>query len=336
MLHIHNGDSTANTAKLSDLPGEHFAFREALIEGPTPPARDSAEWRAIRARHLSESYAVEFDHCERELADQENKLATFAEHEEIVLWFEHDLFCQTNLLYLLDWFSQHEMGHTRLSQICIDRFPGVTNFRGLGQLDAEQLASLFPDRKEVKRLNLDLARSAWQAYCSPQPTALEDLLETDTSSLPFLAAALRAHLKRFPSARNGLGNIENTVLKLIQSDASDFNDLFSRFADALPEYGFGDAQLWLTLRRLNGAKQRVLKASGLDHDFSESPLTKDVIHNARFEITELGKSVLGGEADFVALNGIDIWLGGVHLEGDKNLWRWDDQSEKIVYKIVSK
>lgn len=150
MLHIHNGDSNAATAKQSELPGEHFAFREALIEGPTPPVRDRAEWRAIRAGHLSQSYAVEFDHCARELVDQENKLATIAEHNEIVLWFEHDLFCQVNLLYLLDWFSQHDLRDTRLSLVCIDQFPGVTDFRGLGQLDAKQLASLFPDRNEIQ------------------------------------------------------------------------------------------------------------------------------------------------------------------------------------------
>ena len=223
MLHIHNGDSTADTAKLSPLPGEHFAFREALIEGPTLAGCDTGEWRAMRARHLSEAYGVAAKQCEQELAEQENKLASFADHEEIVLWFEHDLFCQTNLLYLLDWFSQRELRNTSLSLVCIDRFPGVEPFRGLGQLNAEQLASLFPDRKEITEREMKLGRSAWQAYCSPDPTAIERLLETEASALPFLAAALRAHLKRFPSVSNGLGAIENKVLKLIESGASDFN-----------------------------------------------------------------------------------------------------------------
>ena len=47
MFHIHNGDATADKAKLSTIPGEHFAYREALVEGPTPLTNDSAEWRAI-------------------------------------------------------------------------------------------------------------------------------------------------------------------------------------------------------------------------------------------------------------------------------------------------
>jgi hypothetical protein len=36
MLHIHNGDSTANKMKEAEFPGEHFAFREALATGPAP------------------------------------------------------------------------------------------------------------------------------------------------------------------------------------------------------------------------------------------------------------------------------------------------------------
>ena len=45
-------------------------------------------------------------------------------------------------------------------------------------------------------------------------------------------------------------------------------------------------------------------------------------------ITEQGLGVLRG-ADDIAINGIDTWLGGVHLTGE-NLWRWDPQSAAIV------
>jgi hypothetical protein len=56
-----------------------------------------------------------------------------------------------------------------------------------------------------------------------------------------------------------------------------------------------------------------------------------LIHNARFEITAYGLSVLNGDADFVALNGIDSWLGGVHLTAN-SLWRWDESSGSIHRK----
>ncbi len=331
MLHIHNGDSTADTAKQSDLPGEHFAFREALIEGPTPAGLDANEWRRVRAQHLSDAYAA-LEQTEQELREQERKLATFAEHDEAVLWFEHDLFCQINLLYLLDWFSQQEHGQTKLSLVCIDQFPGVADFRGLGQLNREQLASLFPGRKEVTPAEMNLASSAWQAYCSPNPTAIADFIETDTAPLPFLRAALFAHLQRFPSIKNGLGAIENTALELIQNGAKGFPDLFSRFGAALPIYGLGDAQFWLALRRMTLAKQPLVTMAELRGDDQADASTRGSFANASFEITELGHSVLRGEADFVTLNGLDMWLGGVQLDGVKSLWRWDERSGRIVSK----
>ncbi len=248
MLHIHNGDSAANTAKQSALAGRHIAWRESLITGPTPAGLSATEWRHVRAKHLSQAYGVDEKECERDLLTQEQMLASSTQHEEVVLWFEHDLYCQVHLLYLLHWFSQHDAGKTRLSLICIGEFPGIANFHGLGELNAEQLASLFPARKQLTSQELNLASLAWQDYCSEDPESLADILHADTAALPFLRAALSAH----------------------------------------------------------------------------------IVKHARLELTEFGRSVMEGAADFVVANGIDLWLGGVHLHGGNNLWRWDEQSQALV------
>ena len=326
MLHIHNGDSSANIAKQSLLPGEHYAWRESLITGPTSAGLSGGEWRSVRAQHLSEAYGADLQECERGLLDQEKKLSTFEEHEEVVLWFEHDLFCQTNLLYLLNWFAQEDTGNTKLSLICIGEFPGKENFRGLGELNAEQMASLFPGRQQVTSAQLKLAELAWQAYCSPDPAEIEKVAQTG-DLLPFLEQALRAHLRRFPSTKNGLGSIENKGLELIDGGSKTFIDLFPRFGDAEPVYGLGDAQFWLVLQRLSRGKQPLLKIENGNGDGPE--LTPDVGHKAKFELTEPGQAVLRGDTDLVELNGIDLWLGGVHLSPN-NLWRWDDSSGSIM------
>src|SRR6266404_7405497 len=213
MLHIHNGDSTAGTAKKSTIPGEHLAWREAMVCGPTPTGLSAEEFLQLRAKHLSEAYSVSLEHCERDLRAQAEALARSLDHEEVVLWFEHDLFCQVHLIYLLDWFAQNELGQTRLSLICINEFPGLTGFRGFGELNEEQLGGLFPQRQEVTHSQLDLGSKAWQAYSSAQATGLIALLESDTSALPFLKTALSKHLQRFPSTANGLGRIERVGLE---------------------------------------------------------------------------------------------------------------------------
>ena len=47
-------------------------------------------------------------------------------------------------------------------------------------------------------------------------------------------------------------------------------------------------------------------------------------------LTGTGARVLAGEADHVALNGVDRWIGGVHLRGRQVPWRWDDGTESLV------
>jgi len=327
MLHIHNGDSSANTAKEASLPGDHFAFRESLITGPTPAGVSHQEWRSIRAQHLSESYGVDLHECEQELLDQETRLGSFSGHDEVVLWFEHDLFCQTNLVYLLNWFAQLEIENPKLSLICIGEFPGKENFRGLGELNAQEMASLFPKRQQITPAQFTLGEVAWQAYCSPDPTEIEKALAADTSALPFLGHALQAHLRRFPATGNGLGRIENRALELIHGGANTFIELFPRFGDAEPVYGLGDAQLWLALKRLKVDQHPLLRIK--NEKDGGGALSSEVVHKAEFEITEAGHSVLRGEKDQVELNGVDDWLGGVHLS-QTNLWRWDDETEALV------
>jgi hypothetical protein len=332
MLHIHNGDSSAETAKQSSLAGEQLVWRESLITGPTPSGLSADEWRRIRARHLSESYGVDCNECIRDLLTQEQTLASFSEHDEVILWFEYDLFCQLHLLYLLNWFSQRDLGTTKLSLICIGDFPGKENFRGLGELNAEQLASLFPTRQQVTFQQLNLATQAWHAYCSSDPGDIKRVLQADTSPLPFLRGALEAHLKRFPSTRNGLGRVENRALELIHSGVKRFSELFLGFGDGESVYGMGDAQFWLALSRLSKTVQPLLKITNTPN--GEMIPASDGIRKAEFEITDPGEAVLKGRADFVALNGIELWLGGVYLSSDKNIWRWDDEKEGLVQEWV--
>ena len=327
MLHIHNGDSTAETAKKTDLPGEHLAWREALVCGPAPGHLAEEDFLKMRAAHLAQSYGVQFEKCAAELRAQHQALRKFADHEEVVLWFEHDLFCQVQLIYLLDWFAQRELAQTRLSLICIGDFSGIEVFHGLGQLTEPQLSSLFPERREVTAAQLQLASDAWRAYSAPDALGLISLLKTDLSALPFLEIALRKHLQRFPSTRNGLGRVENAGLELIANGYRKFKSLFPAFTRHEREYGFGDAQLYLELKRLAHAANPFLTNGG------NPTLDPGQIFLSSFELTEHGVAALAGEEDFVVKNGIDEWLGGIHLKGSEAAWRWDDDTRQLLVSL---
>ena len=328
MLHIHNGDSTANTLREAAFPGEHFAFREALATGPTPQGLSQDEWFELRAAYLAEEIELVAAAIKQELAEMDATLAGLANHAEVILWFEHDLFCQINLIALLDRFARQGVGSSRLSLICIGEFPGKPDFRGLGELTAAQMASLFDTRHEVTEAELSLAQRAWEAYCSPDPHNLEGLLTRDTSALPFLRGALLQHLARFPAVSNGLGHAENRLLSFIADGINKFGSLCPAFFNAEPAYGLGDLQIWRDLKHMAEAAQPLVQLAGP----VDAARAAARLHTA-YSITETGRRVLAGQADFIRINGIDLWLGGVHLRAD-NLWRWDEQQQALVQVIV--
>ena len=328
MLHIVNGGATAEVLQRTSIDGEIFSFRDALIDGPSPGDVGPDEWRNVRAQHLSDGYEVARQDCEEGLREQEQVLASSGNHDEVVLWFEHDLFCQLNLLYMLDWFARTGLSEARVSLINVGEFPGRPNFRGLGELTPEELARLFPQRRALTASQLEVSTRAWQAFCAPDPNAIENLLQSDTSAMPFLSTALLAHLRRFPSTTNGLNRIENRSLELIESGSEKFVELFPKFIAAESVYGLGDAQVWLALRNLASADKPLLVIKTAADGNQHSP-NNEFFHSS-FELTDTGRSVLAGEVDFVALNGIDRWLGGVHLSDDNTVWRWNEDTGRLV------
>jgi hypothetical protein len=300
MLHVTNGSSVSLDA--SGLAGKVLVWADVLHEGPVPSGLKLDELTRIRARFLDSAWPGE-PPASASLAQRDRTLAESAANDDVTLWFEHDLYDQLQLIQILDWFRGRES--SRLSLICIDSY--------LGRLTGPQLANLWPHRKPVTAAELDLASAAWKAFRSPDPTDIERLLRTDTSALPFLAGALFRHLQQFPSVENGLSRTEYQILELIDAGQRDFPSLFP--ADQLREERIfmGDAVFH---RYLDGLS------------YCRNPLLRE--ERGLYRLTPIGREVLARSADHIRLNGINRWLGGVHLHGPEALWRWDDGSRKLV------
>ena len=89
----------------------------------------------------------------------------------------------------------------------------------------------------------------------------------------------------------------------------------------------GDHLCWEIVGRLVRARMPLL-ALVPSSDADEAGVTIGARTPVR--ITPDGKRVLRGEADYVALNGVDRWIGGVHLAGDTARWRFDEGTKTIV------
>jgi hypothetical protein len=176
-------------------------------------------------------------------------------------------------------------------------------------MSAGELALLWPKRRPVEAAQFDLASAAWRAFRSPDPMDVQALLARDTSALPFLADSLRRHLQQFPAVENGLSRTEQQILEVLSEGARTFAALFPAEQEREERIFMGDTSLMRYVRRLAEAR---------------FPLIRE--DRGIYRLTEIGSQALAGRADHVKLNGINRWLGGVHLLGHETLWRWDQEA----------
>lgn len=303
-------------------------IHDPMCCGPTPCDVTGAEWYRMRAEYLV-STGVPFDPLElaRSLAAEDAILDDISGHDEVVLWFDHCLFDQSILVRALARLAGSQPGKTRLSLICVGEFPGFVRFKGLGELSPAQMASLIGQRHEITDAEKLLAVRAWAAMCSPDPREVEAIIAGDTTALPYLGDALFRQLEQLPSTRNGLSRLENECLAAVAAGNGGLVNIFNAVSDMEPRPFLGDTMLWDWVDRLAKGAHPALRISGL------GPVprweTKADLAAWAITLTDTGRALLTGETDWVDLNGMDRWVGGVHLDGQANMWRWDDNQKKV-------
>jgi len=320
MLHIADGDSVAGTLRESGLPGVVSTYGDLMYEGPAPAGLDADAWIEVRARFLAGAGYAPLPDARQYMQSCASTLAAFSRHEEVVLWLDNKLSNQLILIKVLDWCSRRHLGAVKLSLICIGRFPGMDRFPGLGALTAGQLASLFPARLPVGEAHYQTAQKAWTAFTSPNPTEIERCLASGTSALPYLAPALRRHLEQFPSVDNGLSRTERQALQVLREQgALPDRQLFSAVQRHEEQVFMGDWSFYRMMAELSAARHPLLNVS---------EQTRDSL--GEVTLTAAGREVIDGRADHIAWNGIDRWIGGVHLSGHNARWRWHPAAGRLV------
>jgi hypothetical protein len=314
-LHVTNGDAVE--LDKTGLAGEILTWRDVLHEGPVPGGLALDPLRPIRAHFLAGASRQREHEILGYLEERDRTLARFAEFDEVVLWFEHDLYDQLQLIQILDWFSSQDPGATTLSLICTDRY--------LGLLTPDDLLLLYPERRPIFPAQLKLAARAWAAFTAADPNSIVRLIKEDTSALPYLPGALQRHLEQFPSTRNGTARTERQILEIVEAGGLRVEAIFRADQDREERMFMGDLVFKTYVRGLADTRVPLLRIA---HD--EEPFWKTEV-----AITPEGRAVLRGEADHVWLNGIDRWLGGVHLHCDR-VWRWDREHGKLEFALPSR
>jgi hypothetical protein len=327
-LHVTNGDVAADLIQQAGLPGRTLPWRDVLHEGPVPAGLDRAVLAEVRARYLAERGWAPYETIVSELRAREETLARAVADPtiELVLWFESDLYDQLQLVQILDRLAGERPAAPPPTAVDVGSLPGVGGFRGIGECDVAQIRRLYDTRREVPAAAYPLGRAAWSAFTAADPAAIEALLAADTSALPDLAPALRRHLEQFPAVGDGLSRAERQLMLAVAGGARTPAEAFVALAATEERPFLGDAIAWDYLADLGRAPHPLLGRP------DRSPLLPPdgAFPNQPLALTEIGRAVLAGRADRVALAGLDRWLGGVHLTGPTIPWRWDAAAGRLT------
>ena len=317
-LVITNGDGAGELLRRTLHGSEVLPWRDVLYEGPLPPTGTLEDLTKLRIEHLAASGGGERGAIEFELTARDRGLAMSANFDRVVLWFEHDLYDQLQLLQVLDWFADHPPEGGSLLLVQTEDY--------IGRQEPDVIPRLAETAAPVTQPQLDVAKRAWAALRQPTPEAWAKLLDEDTSALPFLRPAVLRMLEELPGP-DGLTRTERQMLSTVEAMSA--LGLFVAVQKMEEAEFMGDWSFWRLLDQLALANEPLvagLEAAPFQH---ADPERAKAYLTSRLSLTSLGKAVLAGGADWVKHHHVDRWWGGTHLTDD-NSWRWNGEAEELI------
>jgi hypothetical protein len=228
------------------------------------------------------------------------RAATF---DEVVLWFEHDLYDQLQILQILTTLADMRLESGAVSIVQSGDY--------LGSMTADELAPLYPKRRTVTKSMFAAARNVWDAFTSEDPRNVETLVRADTPGFPYMRAALSRLCEEFPWTSDGLSRSHRQAL-LASAQGPGRNDELFRRAQAREEAPFlGDSTFYALLEDLRREPALVEEEEGV------------------LVPTVLGRRVLAGDAVPREALRSGRWIGGVDLSTQAVRWDGDASTFRV-------
>lgn len=262
-LHITSGDIAGRLLEKSSIPGEVFVWHDILYDGPRKPGWPDEATLDARAGFIEGSTGGGLDRqyvLETLNAQYARLKKAIAAGDTLVLWFDACLFDQSMLCHILA--CMQSLGNQTADLLCIDAFPGIDPYHGLGQLTPEQLASRYRQRQPLKPGHFLFAERVDRAFALQDKNEFQKLAQAD-APLPWIPAAVTRWMEEFPDNETGLGKLEKLALRAVHRGCKMPSEIFSFVAgqETPPQY-WGDITLWEKINGLADRKPPLLKIEG--------------------------------------------------------------------------
>ena len=310
VLNIVNGDMSVEIMKKAHVNGDFLPWRDFLHDGPVPQNFSLSQVSKIRAYFIHEQGFGSLKKLEQEFDERDEILKNYHQYEKIILWFEHDLYDQLQLLQVLAWFKKNNIENRPISLICTSNY--------IGECEVEYIPKLLRYEQSITKEHLALADKAWRAFSEPIPEIWFALLKENLSLFQFLEGAIKRLLEEYPNTKNGLSRSEHQALLVISKGIENPHEIFKE-AQSYEERKFmGDIIFWKIL-----------------DNFIQYGVISSEENGQVLNITPLGQQLLNGQLNWINVKPIHRWIGGVNLMED-NLWCWDIQKRRIDKYYYSK
>ncbi|WP_456378339.1 DUF1835 domain-containing protein [Lutibacter sp.] len=251
-IHVLNSDSTAQILEKSKIKGAIVVWREMLCEGALHKEVGSDEFWIKRYSYFEKEVGIEridyFDTTIKEIV----KLEDVSNYNEVVLWFEYDLFCQVNLLALCTYLLDNYVKKATYYLVCTENEKGTKHLQSLSNYSSEEFTTLYNTKITLSKANLEYAKTCWNVYVENNFEELKNFNFNKTSKFQYLQQTMKQHLLRFKS-ENGLNQIENKVLEIINLNLFSKREIIENLLTWQQKetiYGFGDLQFFIYLKKL--------------------------------------------------------------------------------------
>lgn len=321
ILHIVSGHSVGGTLRASDTPSNNVVvWFDSLTIGPTL-GKTLEETTRIRRQFFLKSSKTSWLDSEPpppSYAQRNRVLRHCGEWREVALWFGPSMMEQFSLLQILAAIAEQDLRKTRVTLVTCPKL-------ALGIYRPEEMSQFFKARNAIPRRQTTLARRAWELYGRPDPMPLFNFARAHAKSAPVLCDALLCQMESYPSVRNGLSLSEQALLQEVGVRGTVVRAVGHVLGND-DKFRTGDVELFDSLLGFLTCEIPLIEPAENGHDIKSFAEFRKLA----VKLSAVGRNVLSGQSDNVTLNGLNRWIGGVHLKGRKSPRRWD--SEKQVLK----
>ncbi len=263
-LHIIGGDCAGASLAQSGVFGEVFVWHDILYDGPRKPGWPDNDILTARARFLENATGggLSMAVILKTLQAQYAKLRSIHQDDQpVTLWFDACLFDQSMLAHVLACL--HALRIEKIDLVCVDAFPGIDPFHGLGQLTPGQLASVADRARPVTRDQFLFAERVDRAFALQDQAAFAALSGMRHAPLPWIPAAVTRWLEEFPDPASGLGRLDRLALEVIRTGIHSPGQIFKAVAakDTPPQF-WGDTTLWAKINGLADRRPPLVRIEG--------------------------------------------------------------------------